>query len=174
MTYEVSALVHHSAIRSNMRSNLFAILVLASGFIGRIAALGINCQGSSFCKTYFNGMDYRENVISEFWEILNAGPSEHMKEGGPIREDALYKAGNPPWLACQPLPKGGAICLFLQGNVPAGGVTGKTLQDRIGDLVNHGCSICGSVPISGNNDPDEMGFMTANFVKSGIFCNGLC
>ena len=157
-----------------MHPNLFAILILASGFIGRIAALGINCQGSSFCKTYFNGLDYNENVISEFWTILNAGRSPRMTEGGPIRPTAIYKAGNPPWIACQPLPKGGAICLFLQGNVPPEGVTGKVLQDRIGDLVNHGCSICGSVPLSGDNDPDKMGIMTANFIKSGNFCNGLC
>lgn len=97
-----------------------------------------------------------------------------MAEGGPISETALYKAGNPPWIACQPLPKGGAICLFLQGNVPAQGVTGKVLQDRMGDLVNHGCGGCGSVPLSGNNDPDEMGVLTANFISSGHFCNGLC
>lgn len=157
-----------------MHSNLFAILGLASGFMGHVVALGINCQGSSFCHSYFSGMDYHENVISEFWQILNAGRSIYMKEGGPISETARYKAGNPPWIVCQPLPKGGAICLFLHGNVPAEGVTGKVVQDRMGDLVNHGCRVCGSVPLSGNNNPDEMGVLTANFVSHGPFCDGLC
>lgn len=156
-----------------MHSNLFSILVLASGLIGQVVALGINCQGSSFCMSYYSGL-YYENVISEFWTILNAGLSPRMKEGGPISDTALYKAGNPPWIACQPLPKGGAICLFLHGKVPAIGVTGKRLKDRIGDLVNHGCGVCGSVPLSGDNDPDKMGVLTANFVSSGIFCDGLC
>ena len=49
------------------------------------------------------------------------------------------------------------------------GVTGETIQESMGDLVNHDCNVCGSVPLSGNNNPNEMGILTANFVGSKTF-----
>ena len=65
----------------------------------------------------------------------------------------------------------------MQGKVPSGGVNASTIIARLGDLDWHGCSGCGSVPLSGDNNPDEMGILTINYVKNygGTGgCNGLC
>ena len=60
----------------------------------------------------------------------------------------------------------------MQGNVPNGGVNGL-IKARIGDLNTHGCLHCGSLPLSGDNNPDEMGILTSNFV-GGLVCQGIC
>ena len=101
-----------------MRYNVFTSLRAASDFIDSIAGLGTSCQGSSFCLTFFSGLDYHADVISEFWEVLNEGNSTYMA-GVPISGTQLYKLGNCPWIACQPLPKEGAICLFCRKMRPA-------------------------------------------------------
>lgn len=63
--------------------------------------------------------------------------------------------------------------MFMQGNVPAEGVDGYTIGRRIADLNWHGCHLCGSVPLSGDNDADKMGILTVNYV-TGKGCNGIC
>ena len=61
----------------------------------------------------------------------------------------------------------------MQGNVPPEGVSGETILRRLLDLNAHRCGACGSVPLSGNNDPDEMGILTANWVADPD-CRGMC
>ena len=68
------------------------------------------------------------------------------------------------------------MCLFLQGDLPIGtvNVNGSVIKARISDLKNHGCKSCGSVPLSGNNDPRAAGILTANYVQDTQGCNGVC
>ena len=91
--------------------------------------------------------------------------------GGPALQDDVYYAGN--HIACEPSLHFGGICLFMQGNVPSNGVLASLVFERLGDLQSHGCQTCGSVPISGDNDPDEMGILTLNYVTDSV-CNGVC
>ena len=74
----------------------------------------------------------------------------------------MYQPGST--IVCHRLLAADGFCLFLQGNVPRAGVSGSLVKERLNDLIVHGCSDCGSVPLSGNNNPDEMGVLTSNYV----------
>ena len=41
------------------------------------------------------------------------------------------------------------------------------------NLRGHGCHVCGSAPLSGDNDPNSHGILTVNYV-GGAVCKGLC
>lgn len=57
--------------------------------------------------------------------------------------------------------------------MPPEGTTGKVLKQRLKELWGHGCRVCGSVPLSGDNDPRVEGWLTVNYV-GGVVCPGLC
>ena len=42
----------------------------------------------------------------------------------------------------------------------------------MGELYAHGCGACGSVPIADDNNPDEEGILTINYVGSNDGCAG--
>lgn len=68
----------------------------------------------------------------------------------------------------------GGICAFTHGsNVSAAGVTGDVVMQRLEELSRHGCRVCGSVPLSGDNNPRSQGILTVNYVD-GVVCKGLC
>lgn len=75
------------------------------------------------------------------------------------------------------LPQGksflGGICVFTQGNVAASGTYGVVIKRKLRELSQHGCQVCGSVPLGGGNDPNVEGILTVNYV-SGVVCRGLC
>lgn len=58
--------------------------------------------------------------------------------------------------------------MFVQGNVPAAGVNGSVIKARAGNLVEHGCAVCGSVPLARDNEPEEMGELTSNYVSGDV------
>ena len=43
---------------------------------------------------------------------------------------------------------------------------------RINDLYPHMCQVCGSVPISWDNDPDEMEILACIYIRNTP-CNGV-
>ena len=128
--------------------------------------LGINCRGSFFCGwTRHDGP-----VIEAFYSAIVLGSQANML-GGPVLNNTVYYAGGDPFdIACI---KSKSICLFLEGNVPVTGVNGSTIKKRLGELRDHGCRVCGSVPLSGDNNPRRMGILVANFVTRGA-CDGVC
>ena len=123
---------------------------------------GINCRGSSQCSRLFNTVN-SDHLIFAFnytiWKRISdyAYFFEHQQ---------IACAKNAGWAI-------GGICLFVQGNVTSEGISGHVLKDRISDLAYHGCKYCGSVPISGDNDPYKAGLLTANYVEHPI-CDGIC
>ena len=133
---------------------------------GNSKPLGINCRGSFFCAWGLEGRP----IIQHFYDAIVSGSQLNML-GGPVPDERMYFAGGDlSDIACI---KGSNVCLFLQGNVPPTGVNGSTIKKRLGDLRDHGCHICGSVPLSGDNDPAKMGILVANFVTKGS-CDGVC
>lgn len=103
------------------------------------------------------------NVIANFQSAITTGNSPLYIPGGPISDSALYFKGD--HVACfQPA----FICLFVQGNVPPGGVNGSVIKARATDLLEHGCGFCGSVPLAGDNRAEEMGVLTSNYVSEGV------
>ena len=119
----------------------------------RAAALGINCRGSALCSDARAG----KNAASRLQSFINAG----------IQGNRVYRNGE--HIACVDrtslaAPSGG-FCAFLQGTNRD--VNGNNIRDLIGQIVGHGCKVCGSVPIDfpGSNDPKN-GILTVNYVSS--------
>ncbi|KAA6406690.1 MAG: hypothetical protein FRX48_09413 [Lasallia pustulata] len=156
-----------------MRSILFPVFLSGIAVVSCQADLGINCRGSSYCRAWFLGNSfYTEDVISEFWNALTTGKSANVP-GGPISDAMVYDdpQGDLGHIACRNIRIGSeGICLFMQN---AGKTNGSVIKARVADLVSHGCRLCGSVPLSGNNDPGDSGILTVNYVRSGA-CHGIC
>ena len=123
---------------------------------------GINCLGSSQCSRVFNTINSK-NLIAKFnWTVWN-----RVDDAAIFYKHRQIACGkNADWLV-------GGVCLFLQGNVSENGVSGAVLKARMSDLAYHGCRFCGSVPVSGDNDPRSAGVLTANYVHYPV-CDGLC
>ncbi|KAJ5394693.1 hypothetical protein N7509_000246 [Penicillium cosmopolitanum] len=133
-----------------MRYSLGLIPALALS----VSALGINCQGSSQC----GNVDGRSTDILA--SVQKIDPNRTYFNGQRI---ACWKAG-----------AGDGLCAFLQGT---GGIQGSLIPELVQDLVNHGCTRCGSVPVffnSGDNNINDHGELTINYVLSTGGCNGLC
>ena len=143
----------------------FLVLLPIFSLSVNVNALGINCQGSILCGYKNKG----EMVLDTFYDAMTSG-SQSFIPGGPLEDERVYYNGQPQDVACWEDLK---VCLFLQGNIPSTGMNGSTIKLRLNELRLHGCRICGSVPISGNNDPYNSGYLTSNFVTSGS-CNGIC
>ena len=123
---------------------------------------GVNCAGSSICGGLWIQPDSRgsTNLIEQFQIQVLSNLS------------AIYTYG--VHIACAKTPPLGGVCLFLQGvGLPDQGVNGSVVYGALGFLKAHGCTKCGSVPLSGNNDPRELGILTSNYVISEV-CEGLC
>ncbi|KAI4132524.1 MAG: hypothetical protein LQ347_002545 [Umbilicaria vellea] len=152
-----------------MRSIVFASLLIGAGSISSVAAEGINCEGNTYCNTAFNSkLPSHNDLIDQFYEALANGAS-NVVTGGPLIDYALYPTIQNKYIACHT----SGVCLYLRGNYPQAGVNGSLIATRIGELNRHGCWYCGSVPLSGDNDPKKMGILTVNFVK-GQVCDGVC
>jgi hypothetical protein len=123
--------------------------------------LGINCKGSGFCSGGGSANTLKNLICG-------------------IDSGAFFNNGQ--LIACD-----NKICAFLQGT--NGGNAG-TLCTLAGDIVNHGCKTCGSVPTgypgSNGKSPDDHGHrphandacidvsqgqLTFNYVASG--CSGV-
>ena len=170
----IRSIAHSSAvIIVNMNSIIFPVFFAGIGIVSSQADLGINCRGSFYCKAWFLGNSfYTEDVISDFWDALSVGNSTNIP-GGPIDDAMVYdeRQGPSGHIACRQVSIGGqGICLFIQDAADA---NGSTIKARVADLNNHGCRLCGSVPLSGNNDAADLGILTANYVSSGA-CDGIC
>ncbi|KAL6691475.1 killer toxin [Trichoderma pleuroticola] len=117
-------------------------------------AAGINCNGNSLC----GGVGGRSTDILNYVQGINTGRT--------------YQNGE--HIACWESALGTGICAFLQGT---GGITGDLIKVLVQDIVNHGCRVCGSVPVffnSGDNNSNDHGELTINYVGSTGGCNGLC
>ena len=148
-----------------MTFNTFLVLLPILGLVVNITALGVNCQGSLLCGYKTGG----QQVLDVFYDAMVSG-SQSFIPGGPLEDNTVYYKGTPQDVACW---EGLRVCLFLQGNISRTGVNGSIIKLRLNELRTHGCQICGSIPISGDNDPYDEGYLTSNFVTSGS-CNGIC
>ena len=137
-------------------------------------SLGINCRGSVLCPTFLetDPLDYIGTLI----KITN-GSAAYCRPDffcGPLNDTDVYLPGD--HIVCLPLGRSflGGICAFSQGKtVPATGVVGALIKGKLQELSGHGCHVCGSVPLSDDNDPYSRGILTVNYV-GGVVCKGLC
>lgn len=137
-------------------------------------SLGINCRGSILCPSHLEA--FPPDYIGTFIRITT-GRAQYCPPDfncGPLNDTDFYLPND--FIVCIPQGKSflGGICAFTQGsNVPGTGVTGDLIKRRLRDLGDHGCRVCGSVPLSGDNDPGREGILTVNYV-SRLACKGLC
>ncbi|MCJ1229995.1 hypothetical protein MMC12_006666 [Toensbergia leucococca] len=124
-------------------------------------ALGINCRGSSHCSRSIS--TFGGQLIDVFIQLLRGSPAMN-----------IYGAG--AHIACLPAVKvwSGGFCVFTQGPHVPYGVSADFVLLKLQELHDHGCGICGSVPLTEDNDPEIAGIMTVNFVSGGGICPGLC
>ncbi|SLM35340.1 WD40/YVTN repeat-like-containing domain [Lasallia pustulata] len=153
-----------------MRSTLLTLLVATASCVSFAAAEGINCEGNTRCSAKHNsGLSGQNDLMDEFYQALANGASDVIA-GGPLVSTTMYPLPGQKYIACDPAAK---ICISLAGNYPSGGVDGWTLATRVGDLNSHGCWYCGSVPLSGDNNPKEMGILKID-IASPDYCAGVC
>ena len=137
-------------------------------------SLGVNCRGSALCPGYLEA--FPPDYIGLLIELTN-GSSHYCPldfSCGPLNDTDIYLPKD--HIVCLPLGQSflGGICAFAQGrNVPATGVTGALVKRKLRELRDHGCTVCGSVPLSGDNDPRSQGILTVNYI-GGMACKGLC
>ncbi|KAK3680823.1 Kp4-domain-containing protein [Podospora appendiculata] len=127
--------------------------------------LGINCRGSVLC----NAPAYGDNAAKRLQAYINNG----------IQTSRVYRNGE--HIACVSrdgtgLRTKGGFCAFLQGTTR--NIDGGSIKLLIGYIVNHGCVVCGSVPIdyqNGSNNPAN-GILTINAVEdtANPCLNGIC
>ena len=136
-------------------------------------SLGINCRGSILCPDSIGG--FPPDYIGTLIDIANGSaldcPSDFSC--GPLNDAEIYFPMD--HILCLPTGQSilGGICAFAQGsNVPSG-VTGVLIKRKLRELGDHGCRICGSVPLGGDNDPRRRGILTVNYI-SKLACKGLC
>ena len=137
-------------------------------------SLGINCRGSLLCPGHLDA--FPADYIGTFNDIAN-GSASHCPYDffcGPMNDTEIYLPHDN--ILCLPTGESflGGICVFAQGrNVPTTGVTGALIKRKLQELRSHGCRVCGSVPLGGDNDPHRQGILTVNYI-SGKACKGLC
>ncbi|KAL8738504.1 MAG: hypothetical protein Q9181_000715 [Wetmoreana brouardii] len=130
--------------------------------------LGINCRGSLFCQVYAGRFITKAYHISVMG--LHHVPSDW--DPGPLNSSALYAATH--HILCLPfdnnLYKG--FCVFAQG-MPGEEpyVSGAEVKRGLGMLVDHGCRMCGSVPLEALGMRE--GWLTVNYVSDKV-CGGIC
>ncbi|KAJ5649517.1 killer toxin [Penicillium longicatenatum] len=121
------------------------VLLAALTSTAEALALGINCRGSSNC-----GAPDAPELIDQI------DPSRWYDNGEQIacQNEALDE---------------GAVCAFLQNS---GGAPASSIITLARELEDHGCGVCGSIPLFYPNDNNvDDGELTINFV-SGSCCSG--
>ena len=162
---------------------LFVLLISTSFYldVAPVQALGVNCRGSLLCPSPRLSPDYLNTIA----RIANGTISCNPKYGfncGPMNDTDIYAPGK--HIICLPQENLlGGVCAFTQGNVGPIGTQGDLIKRKLSELRAHGCTTCGSIPLSDDNNPDTMGILTVNYV-SGRFaqlapvdeaiCRGLC
>lgn len=134
-----------------------AIAMIAS--TASVSALGINCEGSGYCSPIVGNPGANNHPLPEMADYIDYG----------IDDNRWYGEGE--HIACD---QGSAVCAFVQ---KASGAWGSDIARLVRDLANHGCTVCGSVPLGfpGTNDVNN-GEVTFNFVGLDDMgsCSGLC
>ena len=135
-----------------------------------VQSLGINCRGSVLCPDGRFRFAYLNTLIQ-----IAKGTNCISAPGfncGPINDTDIWAPGK--HILCLPQQVSiGGLCVFTQGSVAPLGITGNLVERKLTELKQHGCRVCGSVPLSDDNNPNSAGELTVNWVSNGA-CWGMC
>ncbi|KAM0189140.1 hypothetical protein ACHAPI_010158 [Fusarium lateritium] len=122
-------------------------------FASAVAGLGINCRGSGFCDLTFDASI--QDVQDQIGILVADGQGDrHFDTGAQI--------------ACTHGSQG-SICAFYQSGASG---SARDAFGHIQQIIDHKCSLCGSVPTQPGNNVDN-GQLTVNFVSDAC-CEGNC
>lgn len=163
-----------------------AALTGLSALLGLATSLGINCRGSGLCP--LAGWDdtssesIAQGLRDALWDSTDENSTsfsngDHVicvSESQPITVGITASAeGAEGSLGTSLTLNGniheGGICVFPQKMASGATLDLGTIRGLADALLEHGCSVCGSVPIhyvdNGSNDPAD-GILTFNYVKN--------
>ena len=127
---------------------------------------GINCYGSGLC----HGQDVWWQPIPKFLDIA----VEAVKPTGTLLygNSTMYKRDQHIMCRGHDIVFG-STCVFLEGeHVPEHGVPMQIVIERLAMLNDYECKICGSVPLSLDDNPRRYGMLKVNYVrdpKCGVY-----
>ena len=147
------------------------LLLFFIGTFNLAHAKGENCEGAAQCENAEQDYDF-DNLPQGFFQVLANGTEGPYAPGGPVRANAIYYEGD--HIVCVRRHNVGAMCSFLEGNVPSEGANASLVTKKHQELYSFGCQSCGSVPLSYNdNNPNTMGVLKIDYVLHKD-CQGLC
>jgi hypothetical protein len=140
-----------------MQFPIFSTTVAITTLAISTSATGINCAGSGLCSST------NANVAQQLKEYIDRiDTSRYYNNGEKIACDKV-----------QAIEGSVTICAYLQNS---GGAPGHSIQDLAHYIPDHGCKVCGSVPLfyPGDNNVAN-GELTFNAVANGCGnSGGLC
>lgn len=119
------------------------------------SSLGVNCRGNFWCPWIPQASNH---ILQYLIDWINAE----------VDDEDLYS--HREHIACATLyadrkGRGSAFCLYTNGrNLAPPGIKGSEIKRKALELRKHGCFACGTVPLGDNNDPDDSGVLTLNYV----------
>ena len=121
--------------------------------------LGINCRGNFWCPwTRADGFLYIQKLLD--------GMELDVFDTAIFYGNSLAPFEETLSIACLlDVFDDGGFCVTLEGPIPAEGVSGKRMKEKMQQLLDHKCWACGGVPFADSNDPDEMGTLVVNWKK---------
>ena len=149
---------------------LASISICFQLFVIPVQTVGINCRGSLLCPDGRFRYPYLNTLIQ-----ITKGTTCVSASGfncGPINDTDIWAPDK--HILCLPQQVSiGGLCVFAQGNVAPLGITGDLVKRKLAELKQHGCQVCGSVPLSDDNNSNTAGELTVNWVSTGA-CWGMC
>lgn len=132
--------------------------------IGTLNVTETSCRGSLWCPKFNIGYN-RINIYFQDWINYTMSDSDIYGPGVQIACDTVT-------IAFPPLGTFAFCASTAGGNVPAAGINGSLIKQKMEELRTYGCFACGSVAIAESGDPVEKGvfkidFVSGNKVKCG-------
>ncbi|KAM0799777.1 hypothetical protein BDR22DRAFT_890063 [Usnea florida] len=149
--------------KSNATDGLHLISTNNRTLLAQDVNMGLNCEGS---RAMCIGADQGQ-VMHTLRDYMYAIPDGYRYYNGQDIACMVHHVYPYGWITW------GFYCAFMQGNIPAEGFDGATVQLKMQQMIEHHCLGCGSVPFSPDNDPNTLGILTVNYVSKSE-CEGLC
>lgn len=124
-----------------------------------------SCHGSIWCPR-FNFASNRINLYLQNWVKYTMSDSDIYGPGVQIACATVT-------ILLPPLGTN-AYCAYTEGeNVPAGGINGSLIKQKLQQLRDDRCFACGSVAIADSGNPDEEGVFKIDYIPGNkVKCGG--
>ncbi|MCJ1376776.1 hypothetical protein MMC20_008021 [Loxospora ochrophaea] len=183
-----NALIASKLDKTSTTHSTLRFALLATTLLPLISALGINCRGSGLCPRAGWNDPQSESIMQILRDAVWASTKDNSttynsddhiiciseSQSVTITAGAGYDGVSGSFSLNGNIGEGG-ICLFPQ-DLAAPNIDLGTVRPLVDKLLEHGCSVCGSIPVheidEGSNDPKD-GILTFNYVAAP-YCVGDC